>query len=120
MTLHLEYEPEGAVEKAGDALNIVQRQAEKDLEQFKAFIEARGSETGGWRGAVNEDVTVGIPGAEDAVLSEGDSGKAGVSGKAVAAGAAGRGGRRGRRSGDVRPLRRLDRQCDRHPTSWTC
>ena len=88
VTLHLEYEPEGAVEKAGDALNIVQRQAEKDLEKFKAFIEARGSETGGWRGAVNEDVTVGIPGAEDAVLSEGDSGKAGVSGKAVAAGAA--------------------------------
>ena len=68
--------------------NIVQRQAEEDLEKFKAFIEARGSETGGWRGAVNEDVTVGIPGAEDAVLSEGDSGKAGVSGKAVAAGAA--------------------------------
>ena len=88
VTLHLEYEPEGAVEKAGDALNIVQRRAEKDLEKFKSFIEARGSETGGWRGAVNEDVTVGIPGAEDAVLSEGDSGKAGVSGKAVAAGAA--------------------------------
>ena len=59
------------MEKAGDALNIVQRQAEKDLEKFKAFIEARGSETGGWRGAVNEDVTVGIPGAEDAVLSRG-------------------------------------------------
>ena len=37
-----------------------------DLERFKAFIEARGSETGGWRGDVNEDVTVGIPGAEDA------------------------------------------------------
>src|SRR3954462_12395713 len=31
VTLHLEYEPEGAVEKAGDALSIVQRQAEKDL-----------------------------------------------------------------------------------------
>jgi hemerythrin superfamily protein len=88
VTLHLEYEPEGLVEKAGDALNLVQRQAESDLEKFKAFIEARGSETGGWRGAVNEVVTVGIPGTEDAALSQGDSGKAGVSGKAVAAGAA--------------------------------
>jgi hemerythrin superfamily protein/carbon monoxide dehydrogenase subunit G len=88
VTLHLEYEPEGLVEKAGDALSIVKRRAEADLEKFKAFIEGRGRETGGWRGAVNEDATVGIPGADDAVLSEGDSGKAGVSGKAVAAGAA--------------------------------
>jgi hemerythrin superfamily protein len=88
VTLVLEYEPEGAVEKAGDALNIVQRQAEADLERFKAFIEARGAESGGWRGLVNEDVPVGTPGVEDAALTQGDSGKAGVSGKAVAAGAA--------------------------------
>jgi len=88
VTLVLEYEPEGAVEKAGDALNLVQRQAEADLERFKAFIEARGAETGAWRGSVNEDVPVGTPGVEDAALTEGDSGKAGVSGKAVAAGAA--------------------------------
>ena len=88
VTLVLEYEPEGAVEKAGDALNIVQRQVEADLERFKAFIEARGAESGGWRGSVNEDVPVGTPGVEDAALTQGDSGKAGVSGKAVAAGAA--------------------------------
>jgi hemerythrin superfamily protein/carbon monoxide dehydrogenase subunit G len=88
VTLVLEYEPEGAVEKAGDALNLVQRQAEADLERFKTFIEARGAESGAWRGSVNEDVPVGTPGVEDAVLTEGDSGKAGVSGKAVAAGAA--------------------------------
>jgi hypothetical protein len=88
VTLVLEYEPEGVVEKAGDALNIVQRQVEADLERFKAFIEARGAESGGWRGSVNEDVPVGTPGVEDAALTQGDSGKAGVSGKAVAAGAA--------------------------------
>ncbi|HET7398018.1 MAG TPA: SRPBCC family protein [Intrasporangium sp.] len=87
VTLHLEYEPEGLVEKAGDALNVVSRQAEADLERFKAFIEERGTATGAWRGGINEDVTVGTPGVEDAALSRGDDGKAGISGKAMAAGA---------------------------------
>jgi hemerythrin superfamily protein len=88
VTLHLEFEPEGIVEKVGDALNLVSRQAESDLAKFKSFIESRGHETGGWRGGVNEDLPIGTPGVEDAALSRGDSGKAGVSGKAMAAGAA--------------------------------
>jgi len=86
--LNLEYEPEGLVEKVGDFLNVVQRQAEGDLERFKQFIENRGTTTGGWRGAVNEAGTVGSPGVETASASRGDSGKAGVSGTAVAAGIA--------------------------------
>ena len=86
--LNLEYEPEGLVEKVGEFLNVVQRQAEGDLERFKQFIESRGTATGGWRGAVNEPGTVGSPGVEAASASRGDSGKAGVSGTAVAAGAA--------------------------------
>jgi carbon monoxide dehydrogenase subunit G len=86
--LHLEYEPEGLVEKAGDFLNIVQRQAKADLEKFKRFIESRGTASGGWRGSVNEAGTVGSPGVDEASTSRGDSGKAGVSGKAVAAGVA--------------------------------
>src|SRR4051794_11127373 len=86
--LQLEYEPEGLVEKVGDFLNVVSRQAEGDLERFKTFIEGRGTATGGWRGAVNEAGTVGSPGVEAASASRGDSGKAGVSGTAVAAGAA--------------------------------
>jgi hypothetical protein len=86
--LSLEYEPEGLVEKAGDALNIVEKRAEADLEKFKAYIESRGVETGAWRGSVDEGRRVGTPGVEDAASSRGDSGKAGVSGKAVAAGAA--------------------------------
>jgi uncharacterized protein YndB with AHSA1/START domain len=86
--LTLEYEPEGVVENVGDTLGIVGRQAEGDLERFKAFIEARGAETGQWRGSVDEGAGVGTPGVEAAALSEGDSGKAGVSAKAVAAGAA--------------------------------
>jgi hemerythrin superfamily protein/carbon monoxide dehydrogenase subunit G len=88
VTLHLEFEPEGLVEKAGDTLGIVERQAEADLQRFKAFIEQRGAETGSWRGQVNEDLDVGTPGVEAAEATRGDSGKAGVSGKAVAAGVA--------------------------------
>ena len=125
VTLHLEYEPEGIVEKAGDALSIVERQAESDLERFKTFIEGRGTETGAWRGGVNEDLDVGTPGVEEAALSGGDSGKAGVSGKAVAAGvaavavgaagvaAASAMGERGRCPGARRPGRR--RRAHRRP-----
>jgi hemerythrin superfamily protein/carbon monoxide dehydrogenase subunit G len=88
VTLSLDYEPEGIVEKAGDVLNIVERQAVGDLERFKTFIEARGTETGAWRGEVTGEPDVGTPDVEDAAASRGDSGKAGVSGAAVAAGAA--------------------------------
>ncbi len=84
--LSLEYEPEGLVEKVGDKLNIVENQAERDLEKFKAFIESEGYATGAWRGSVNEGAEAGSPGVEDAAESRGDEGKAGVSGKAVAAG----------------------------------
>lgn len=86
--LVLEYEPEGLVEKVGDKLNVVENQAEGDLERFKKFIEAEGYATGAWRGSVNEGAPVGTPGVEHAAASRGDDGKAGVSGKAVAAGVA--------------------------------
>src|SRR3954454_21179593 len=46
--LTLEYEPEGLVEKVGDALNVVENQAEGDLERFKAFIESESYATGAW------------------------------------------------------------------------
>jgi uncharacterized protein YndB with AHSA1/START domain len=84
--LYLEYEPEGLVEKVGDKLNIVENQAEGDLDRFKKFIESEGYATGAWRGTVSQPGHVGTPGAEDADASRGDHGKAGVSGKAVAAG----------------------------------
>jgi uncharacterized membrane protein len=86
--LSLSYEPEGVVEKVGDKLNVVEKQAEGDLQRFKEFIESEGYATGAWRGSVNEGMPVGTPDATDAAASRGDSGKAGVSGKAAAAGAA--------------------------------
>ena len=55
--LQVEYEPEGAVEKIGDALGIVKRRVRGDLERFKRFIESRGEATGEWRGEVRQDPT---------------------------------------------------------------
>ena len=52
ITLRIEYDPQGFTEKAGDALGVVSRRVEGDLERFKDFIESRGSETGAWRGSV--------------------------------------------------------------------
>ena len=52
VTVTLEWEPEGVVEKVGDALGIVSGRIEGDLQRFKAFIEERGMPTGGWRGRI--------------------------------------------------------------------
>jgi uncharacterized membrane protein len=51
--VQIDYEPEGAVEKMGDALGMVERRTKGALERFKEFIESRGSETGAWRGEVD-------------------------------------------------------------------
>ncbi|APU14407.1 MULTISPECIES: SRPBCC family protein [Actinoalloteichus] len=50
--LQMDYEPDGLVEKAGSGLGLVAHQIQADLERFREFIEARGRETGGWRGDV--------------------------------------------------------------------
>lgn len=48
------YEPQGFTESLGDALGVVSRHVEKSLENFKEFVEQRGSETGAWRGEVRD------------------------------------------------------------------
>jgi hypothetical protein len=52
ITLQLDVEPAGPIEAVGDALGLVSRQAKADLENFKEYIEARGEESGAWRGEV--------------------------------------------------------------------
>jgi carbon monoxide dehydrogenase subunit G len=84
LQLTLEYEPEGIIEKVGDKLNVVDRQAEADLQRFKEFIEDEGYASGAWRGSVSTGAPAGTPGVEDAAGSRGDSGKAGISGKMAA------------------------------------
>ncbi len=46
LSLTLEYQPQGMVEKVGDLLHVVARQAEHDLKKFKEFIEHEGHATG--------------------------------------------------------------------------
>ena len=52
VTLQLDHDPQGLVEKAGDALGIIQRRVKGDLANFKQYIESRGVEEGAWRGDV--------------------------------------------------------------------
>jgi uncharacterized membrane protein len=52
VTVQIDWEPEGLVEKAGSALGLDDRRLRGDLERFKTFIEKRGAETGAWRGEV--------------------------------------------------------------------
>jgi uncharacterized membrane protein len=53
--LQMDYEPHGIVENVGDMLGVLSRRVEGDLERFKDFIEARGKETGAWRGSIPQD-----------------------------------------------------------------
>jgi uncharacterized membrane protein len=52
VNLTMEYEPQGAIEKAGDAIGVMSGRVEKTVKQFKEYIESRGAESGGWRGEV--------------------------------------------------------------------
>ncbi|NAZ80657.1 cyclase [Kineococcus sp. R8] len=52
VTVQLDWEAEGLVEKVGSAVGADDRQIKADLKRFKAFIESRGTETGAWRGDV--------------------------------------------------------------------
>jgi uncharacterized membrane protein len=52
VTARIDLEPEGVAEKAADALGILSRRVQGDLDRFREFIESRGYETGAWRGDV--------------------------------------------------------------------
>jgi len=52
VTLQLDHQPDGLVEKAGDALGIVSRRVKGDMANFKEFVEAGGT-GGSWRGDVD-------------------------------------------------------------------
>src|SRR5919112_1763728 len=52
--LQMDVEPEGVVETAGTEAGIFESNVKGDLERFKEFIESRGSETGAWRGEVEQ------------------------------------------------------------------
>jgi uncharacterized membrane protein len=52
VTAQLDIDPDGFLETVGDKFGVIEGRVKGDLERFKAFIEARGAETGAWRGDV--------------------------------------------------------------------
>ena len=52
--LVMAYEPEGVIENTGDALGFLDAQVQAAVDDFKMFIERRGTATGGWRGEVRD------------------------------------------------------------------
>ena len=52
VAVQMDWEPEGIIEKAGAVVGSDSRRVKGDLERFKELIEQRGSETGAWRGNV--------------------------------------------------------------------
>ena len=53
VAVQIDAEPEGLIEKTGDAMGVLDRRVQGDLERFREFIESRGTETGAWRGEVD-------------------------------------------------------------------
>jgi uncharacterized membrane protein len=53
ITLLMTYQPIGATENVASALGILKARVVGDLKRFKEFIEARGQETGAWRGEIS-------------------------------------------------------------------
>ena len=50
--VQLDYQPEGMKESVGSAIGMDSSKVKGDLESFKNFIESQGTETGSWRGDV--------------------------------------------------------------------
>jgi uncharacterized membrane protein len=57
VNVQMDVEPEGPVETVGTAVGAPERRVKDDLDRFKKFIEARGQETGAWRGSVDQTPT---------------------------------------------------------------
>ena len=52
LMVQIDWEPSGVAEKVASAVNVDDRQVQRDLEKFKELIESQGFETGAWRGDV--------------------------------------------------------------------
>ncbi|MEU6932921.1 SRPBCC family protein [Streptomyces sp. NPDC046374] len=64
VSLAMEVEPQGIVEKAGDALGFLEERVRGDLMRFKEYVEEEGGSGSGWRGRLRPVDSVGeAPGA---------------------------------------------------------
>ncbi len=50
----MDYQPEGPLEKLGDAFGAVRLETRGNLQKFKDMLEKRGRETGAWRGSISQ------------------------------------------------------------------
>jgi len=66
VTVGMEYDTTGIVEKAGSALGLDDRRVQADLQRFRKLVETRGAEAG-WRGEVHQGTV-----AEDSTPNGGD------------------------------------------------
>lgn len=61
VTLVLNYEPEGTLEKVADVLGVVTLRVQGDLRRFKDIAEKRTTAPEGWRGEIDNGVVVSAP-----------------------------------------------------------
>ena len=54
VTVRIDYAPGGILERIGSGLGFMDRRVQGDLERFKEYIERRGSESGAWRGEIQD------------------------------------------------------------------
>jgi uncharacterized membrane protein len=54
LMVQIDWEIEGMMDQLGSAVGADDRRVKSDLERFKEMIEARGQETGTWRGEVEQ------------------------------------------------------------------
>jgi uncharacterized membrane protein len=52
LTVQIDWEPTGFLEKVGSTLGADNHAIKKDLQNFKQYIEASGHDEGGWRGDI--------------------------------------------------------------------
>ena len=55
VSLTIDWDPQGFVEKAGATVGVDDALVRGDLERFKQYIEERGAEEGAWRGQVRDE-----------------------------------------------------------------
>lgn len=53
VTAQMTVDPDGFIEKVADKAGVFDRRVKGDMQKFKEFIESRGTETGAWRGDVD-------------------------------------------------------------------
>jgi uncharacterized membrane protein len=56
--INIDVDPSGIIEKAGRGMRHVKRTVRSELHRFKAFIEMQETETGAWRGVIEEGEVV--------------------------------------------------------------